>query len=539
MATKEEEYKKLRSYLNKSIKGKNTESILKALSAGPVHLINNVEAVNDSLYIVSAQEKFLDQRLGDKGVVRPSGVGLSDDVFREIGIEITNRKQVRDLIHQLLRVLYGEIFTRATSAAYEFENYSLEDGDNLIISFDDSDPIEVIFSSSQFQNISSATAQEVADAITKYIRKLGKTGSAFSREDNGQNRVVLISSTDGPSSSVKVLGGKAQNIFKFDEIRPTSTNTETWWSFQQVAGGSTRATWIDGPDPMIGKVKIGDYVNIYGTNFNIGNRGTFTITNVVSGTLGEAYVEFENPNGIIETKKQNAVDAILFFNPKKMILTSNQRYAAAFQTSPRTIEIFMPATTKVVRRNRKGAAHIYGDNTPSVTGQNGPYCYDTTVSYTISQYSSVTSIKNLNVNSDAIINVEDASVFPDQIGYLMLGFGTPTQEGPIPYISRPSEKTIRVNPSYKFKNEHPIGTDISLISQLLPPTINKDGTDIPFYITDSVAGRVYAENLIKEIVATGIVVVIYILYPNDIGLGKFGDETNSEKYYVWGTEKDL
>jgi len=121
MATKEDEYKKLRSYLNKSIRGKNTDAILKSLATGPVHLINNVEAVNDSLYIVSAKENLLDQRLGDKGVVRPPEVGLSDEVFREIGIEITTRKQVRDLIHQLLRILYGEIFTRATSPSFEFE----------------------------------------------------------------------------------------------------------------------------------------------------------------------------------------------------------------------------------------------------------------------------------------------------------------------------------------------------------------------------------------------------------------------------------
>ena len=218
MANKEDEYKKLRAYLNKSIRGANTDAILKALSTGPVHLINNVEAVNDSLYIVSAKEKFLDQRLGDKGVVRPPEVGLSDEVFREIGIEITTRKQVRDLVHQLLRILYGEIFTRATSPSFEVENYTLENGDNLILLFDDSEPVEIVFTSGQFQNINSATAQEVADAITKSIRKAGKTGAAFSREENGANKVVLISSTDGPSSSVRVLGGKAQNVLKFDLI---------------------------------------------------------------------------------------------------------------------------------------------------------------------------------------------------------------------------------------------------------------------------------------------------------------------------------
>jgi L-lactate utilization protein LutC len=539
MATKEDEYKKLRSYLNKSIRGKNTDAILKALATGPVHLINNVEAVNDSLYIVSASERFLDQRLGDKGVVRPPEVGLSDEVFREIGIEITNRKQVRDLVHQLLRILYGEIFTRATSPSFEVEPYALEDGDNLIISFDDTQFVEVVFTASQFQNINAASAQEVSDAITKSIRKAGRTGAAFSREEEGNYKVVLISSTDGPSSSVRVLGGKAQNILKFDQIRPTSGDSTTQWTLTQEAGGNIRATWTGGADPALGRVKVGDYINLYGSAFDLANRGTFDVVAVQGGSAGVAYVEYNNPNGIAETTLQGAADAMLFFNAKKRILTTNNRYAAAFQTSPRTIEVFMPATTRVVRRDRKGAAHIYGDSTPSATGQEGPYLYDTTVGYVLSESSAATT-ETLNVSSDSIMFVDDASSFPDDVGNLMIGFGTSHQEGPVPYISRPSSQTIRINPSYKFKKNHPIGSDVSLLSTLSPPSPNKNGTDTPFFLTDSVAGRIYAENLIKEITATGIVVVIYILYPNDIGLGNYYKEPElSEKYYIWGTEEDI
>ena len=297
MANKEDEYKKLRSYLNKVIRGKNTEAILRSIASGPAHLVNNVEAVNDSLYIVTAREQYLDSRLGDKGIVRPAEVGLSDDVFRNIGIEITNRKQVRDLVHQLLRVLYGEIFTRATSNSQEVENFRLEECDNLIISFDGQDPVEMAFTASQFSNINSATAQEVADAITKSLRKLGANGAAFTQLDGEDLRVVLVSSTDGPSSSVRVLGGKAQNALKFDEIRPTSGDASTQWTITQEAGGTIKATWTGGANPSLGVVKVGDYVNIYGSTFDLANKGTFTIVDASGGTVGNAYVEFENQNG--------------------------------------------------------------------------------------------------------------------------------------------------------------------------------------------------------------------------------------------------
>lgn len=537
MANKEDEYKKLRSYLNKNIRGPNTDAILKSVASGPVHLINNIEAVNDSLYIVTAKSKYLDQRLGDKGVSRPTDVGLSDEVFRDIGIEITNRKQVRDLVHQLLRTLYGDIFTRATSSSLEVENFYLEDGDNLIISFDGAESVEISFNTGQFASISSATAQEVADAITKSLRKINARGAAFTQEDAGNTRVVLVSLTDGPSSSIKVLGGKAQNAFKFDEIRSVSADSTTQWTITQQAGGKIRATWSGGADPALGRVKIGDYVNIYGTAFDILNRGTFTITESQGGTVNNSYVEYENPNGIEETVTQGNINAILFFNPKLRTLMSNERYAAAFQTSPRILEVFMPATTKVVRRDRAGAAHIY-DSNPSNEGQQGPYLYDLTQGFVIGDKATTTA-ETLNISSDSTLLVSDASQFPDEQGKIIIGYGTSHQEGPIPYISRPSNQTLRINPSYKFKKNHPIGTDVTLIAQDFPIVVNKNGADFPFYLTDSVAGRIYAEQLIKEITATGIVLIFYILYPNDIGLGNWGDLVDSEKYYVWGTEDDL
>jgi hypothetical protein len=536
MATREDEYKKLRAYLNKAIRGPNTDAVLRSVASGPAHLVDNVEAVHNSLYVVSAKERYLDQRLGDKGVVRPTDVGLSDEVFREIGIEITNRKQVRDLIHQLLRILYGDIFTRATSISQEAETYFLEEGDNLIVSFDGSDPIEIVFTASQFQNISSATAQEVADAITKSISKLGAAGAAFAQEEGGDVKVVLISSTDGPASTVKVLGGKAQNQLKFDEIRNTSNDFTTQWTLTQEAGGNIRATWTGGADPSLGRVKVGDYVNIYGTSFDLVNRGTFDIVDVQGGTVNNAYVEFANPNGIAETITQGTDEAILFYNPKTQTLLSNDRYAAAFQTSPRTLEIFMPATTKIVRRDRAGAAHIY-ESGPSNADQQGPYAYDTTIGYTIQEQAALTT-EELDSSSDTILFVDDATPFPDDSGDLIIGLGTSHQEGPVPYIARPSSQTLRINPSYKFQKSHPIGTDVALVTKI-PAEPSKDGEDFPFYLTDSVAGRIYAEDLIQEITATGIVLIFYILYPNDIGLGNWGDDENSEKYYIWGTEEDL
>lgn len=528
----EKEYKRLREFLNPAIKGATTEAILRSLAKGAGSLIDNIEAVNEQLYIATASERYLDQRLADYNLVRPPNVGLSDDVFREIGISVINRKQVRDLIEQLLFAMFGDESTNATSRSAELETYNLDDGDTLIVSFDGQAPLTITFDPSQFANINNATAQEVADAITRGLRRQGKTGRAFAKDDGLGGYVVLISDTVGPSSSVQVLGGRAQNILKFDKIRPTTAGPSTQWTITQISGGSVRFTWTAGANPGIGKVREGDYVNIYGSAFNSSNMGTYTITTVKGGTVGNAYFEIDNPNGVAEVVNQGTVDAILFFYPFTNNLSTKRRYAAAYQTESRLLEVIIPATTKVVRRDRIGSAHLHDDGLPSAEGVEGPYIYDPSQPFVISSVGT-TSNTQYDPDTGRVLFVNDSSQFPDEQGYIVLGYGTSHQEGPIPYLARPSNGSILLNPSYRIRNIHPSGTDVALVAQNGPVVLAKDGTDFSFYITDVVAGRLYAEELINTVAATGINVMITIIYPGDEGLGRYGTDS-SEKVIIWG-----
>ncbi len=88
---------------------------------------------------------------------------------------------------------------------------------------------------------------------------------------------------------------------------------------------------------------------IFGTSFDSRNRGTFTITAAQGGLITEAFVEFENPNGVTEVVTQGTTDAILFFNPERRTLNNKTNFAAVYQTESRTIEIFMP--NKVMRES--------------------------------------------------------------------------------------------------------------------------------------------------------------------------------------------
>lgn len=535
--TPEEQYARLRSYLSPYVKGNSTDAILQALAAGnAAYLIDNVRSVNDQVYVATASGRYLDELLANAEIVRPPSVGLSDDVFRDIGIEVKNRKQVRDLINNLLDAIFGDEYVRATSPSRAFEPYNLQDGDTLIVNFDENNTVPITFRTGQFQNIAAAKAQEVADAITKNLRSLGFSGTAIAKDDGNGPFVQIISDTVGASSSVTVLGGRAQNELLFDSSVPAGGNMSTQWTLSVQPGGVMRLTWTGGANPQIGKLTEGEYVNIYGGGFgSSSNEGSYTITKAVGGAAGIAYLEILNPLGTSGVVVQGVDDAVRFYSPTRKILASRQSYAAVYQPSARMLQVFLPAATKVVRRSRIGSAHLHDPSDPAslLPHQEGPYMYDTSLPYTISYIGTLLN-QSLDGTMSRVITVNNSSLFPDAQGNIILGYGTSIQEGPIPYIARPSNNTLLISPAYTIKNSHPSGTDVALVSEKAPPSISKDGLDYPFYITDVVSGRLYAQDLINSVAATGINIVFTILYPSDIGLGKWGTQY-SENPVIWGT----
>lgn len=626
ITTTEEQYKRLRSYLNPYIKGPTVEAVLTALASGnAAYLINNVRAVNDQLYITTASGRYLDERLAEHGITRPPNVGLSDDVFRQIGIEVKNRKQVRDLINNLLNAIFGDEFVRASNQARAFEPYNLADGDTLIVNFDDSNTVEIEFNTGDFQSIAAATAQEVADAITKELRRLGFTGTAIAKDDGNGPYVLILSDSIGPASSVTVLGGRAQNQLRFDASVPAGGNMSTQWTLTLQPGGIVRFTWSGGANPQLGKITEGNYANIFGGGFaSSTNEGSYTIVNFQGGAVNVAYFEVENPLGSPGVIVQGTDDAILFFNPVRKTIVSRLSYAAVYQPTGRMLQIFMPAATKVIRRGREGSAHLHfdpyvsyalsaqpnggdvfqitstvsliagadftigatieetvqnmadalaaasgiksyantdvmnviqtsisvvlvgtyagvadieasgpkGDILSLMSGQPGPYMYDTTQPFTVSHIGTLLD-QTLDGTMPRVIQVDDSTQFPDEQGNIILGYGTQNQEGPIPYIARPSANTLLISPAYNVQKTHAPGTDVSLVSAKAAPDVSRDGLDYPFYITDVVSGRLYAQDLINSVAATGINIVFTILYPNDIGLGKWGTQY-TENPFVWG-----
>jgi len=446
-------YQRLRKYLNPNIEGKNTKLVLETLSEAIALIDYNAQAINDQCTIAKASAQYLDNRLADYGLTRPPEIGMLDDIFRRIGVAVINRKQVRDLINQLLSILFGDDVAQANMVSENAEPYLLQNDDELKIRYDDGDILTITFRTQDFQSIGNATAQEVADSITKQIRSQGKTGRAFAQDNGDGAKVYLISDTIGPRGSVQVYGGRAQDVLEFPLQRDLTPDATTEWQISSPPTGRTRLTWTGvGGDPSLGLVRVGDYINVFGLNFDPDNRGSFEITVI---NTAQNYVEFENPNAVPETTVQGVSAPVRAYSPKRITVIDQFRYAVQFQEEQNLLEIYIPATTRVVRRSRKGAAYIQdrGFSTPETRG---PYTFDPTATFNITAVQSVLD-QDFGPNQGNIITLQtgEAVDFPDARGFLVLGLGSDVQEGPIPYLARPSDSTLLLSPAYVVQKSHP------------------------------------------------------------------------------------
>lgn len=136
-----------------------------------------------------------------------------------------------------------------------------------------------------------------------------------------------------------------------------------------------------------------------------------------------------------------------------------------------------------------------------------------------------------------ILPVVNATSFPDKEGWIVIGFGGNLQTIPIKYFGRFNDTGLLIDYNYQFQNTMPTGTEVTLLTQrdpFVPTTLVGE-----LYATSSAAGRIAAENTIKDISAAGINLNVVIVYPGDRGLGGEGLPAKgatklSDKVAVWG-----
>jgi hypothetical protein len=204
-------------FLNPAFWGKpNWEAVIAGLEVARLQLDSNTQKAFRQAFISSASGKYLNTRASDNGIQKPSALGLTDEIFRNLVITILNRKLSEVAILELLEVIYGADSTHAYITSSSAEPFQLWDKASLDLTIDGQE-LPVTFSWADFYNASRSTAQEVCQALNAKFELFNSKGFAVPVYDKIQDKtfVRIYSGSMGLKSSVSITGGTCQPVFHF------------------------------------------------------------------------------------------------------------------------------------------------------------------------------------------------------------------------------------------------------------------------------------------------------------------------------------
>lgn len=354
-------FERLASKFPKRYKVKTSKyhkGFLKALSTGDGFIDYTVDAVRDNSLVVRARGKYLDRLGGLYGVIRGQATGVQDDDFQKlIPLVGLNYKQITTILNKIIDVIYGPFASHANITCSLPGPYNLQNGWEIKFLVDGSTQV-IKFQNDDFQNINSATASEVSNAITQ--KSDGKIiGQVLTNVRTGEEYVNIRTATVGSQGFIQVLGGEAQAVMRFPLIRETIMNYATWDVARVGGTDEMEYTVTAGVSPAMrnaGVVK-GDIVTIRpDSGFDPANCGSFVITYSDNNLF-----RVKNQNGIPESGITNLnVDDFVFFKNKTANILLSSRPATVLETAPRELTVILPVTSPLVKRSLKGSHHLHG-----------------------------------------------------------------------------------------------------------------------------------------------------------------------------------
>jgi len=229
------------------------------------------------------------------------------------------------------------------------------------------------------------------------------------------------------------------------------------------------------------------------------------------------------PTGKVEIFSSSMISTLkLDFTPGDYDILDLDQRVAIYNTNPNELLIEIPAIVPALRRTLKGSHHFHSDSTieparGTVQGiWQGSFLFNPNGSvntFTITKQKANLQQVISKGNVYTSIAVDSTTLFLNPSGELIFGFGTPEQEGPVKYRGIPNTSTILLDPSYTFKNNHPVNTVINVISKREPYVPVRSGKDLAIYLTSPSGAREIVQDILRTLAAAGIIINFKILAP--------------------------
>jgi len=346
-----------------SVIGKNMPALIASFNQGAEAVEQTIQACIDQLFISTASGKYL-LTLGEEGgFTIPPNSGLDIRAFRVlVPIMISNPKQVRISIQDLVQAFYGSERTKANILSETVGPFSLNENDDLIIETDAGSVIITVLAN-QVSDINAVSAGELA-SIINYSQSLISAETYLNRS-NGLESLRLLSKTPGTGSYIRVVGGKLQNVLKLPKLSNTNLTSGITLNITKTSALSDilKIQWDGlGVNPDLYNVKKDDIVTIRnlvdsGPDLFSKINGSYTILDSGYDYFVIRNITFSSLSSSLSLVDQ---DQIVFTSQEKNTLFDKAEYAFLSEIEDQTITITVPAVPPLAVRFLQGSAHLHG-----------------------------------------------------------------------------------------------------------------------------------------------------------------------------------
>lgn len=177
-------------------------------------VVQNLKATKAQIFVPTAEGKYLDRLGNNRGVSRPTELGLLDDDYRKlIPVMSFKPKQIRRIFYDLMDVFWGPLFSRSNVTSSNSAPFSVSIGEDLKIKVNDGPEQVIKILSEDLAVDGTATVSEMV-AILDKIK--GTTVSIVEDTVLSTERVNVRTDAPGASGSVEFTGGSAISGLKLD-----------------------------------------------------------------------------------------------------------------------------------------------------------------------------------------------------------------------------------------------------------------------------------------------------------------------------------
>lgn len=202
-----------------------------------------------------------------------------------------------------------------------------------------------------------------------------------------------------------------------------------------------------------------------------------------------------------------------------------------------------PTTVVVGSRGLECGSYSAGDLTVAEASNGvyaGPFVWDIDGSLAVTSVDCTLAEDLAGGAQYGFVTVDSTDQIPDEVGWIVFGFGTATQEGPVRYLGRVNDTTLKLDYAHVFVNDVLSGSTVTLLHQREPFDPPSPETVGSCYLTASPSGRIAAQDEFETSMAEGVVASITVAYPGDRGLGNAGGGSTGQKpsdqIVVWGAD---